>query len=231
MRVAGAMGLDATSRVLDVGSGQGASAVHLTRTIVCQLVGITLERDGVDGGTALASQHGVADLVTFVQGDILDHGSKPELRQQSFDAVLMECVCSILPDKAAAMRQVNALLRPGDRLGLTDVTVDGALPPALQGVLGVVGCVGDALSLQGYRDLAGAAGLVVEESLDLAETASTFLRNIKGGMLAAEVAVGLGKVQMDRGILDMARPAVDAASDLVRHGTLGYGMVIARKPA
>ena len=113
------------------------------------MVGITLEQEGVTTGRELARQHEVEERVVFFQADI----QEAELALESFDVALMECVLSILPDKAATLRRLNDLLRPGGHLGLTDVTVNGVLPPELHSVLATVGCVGDALSLPEYSTL------------------------------------------------------------------------------
>ena len=82
------------SVVLDVGSGRGASAVHLAKTIGCRVVGVTLEEDGYNAARESADRNGVGDRATFLKGDIRQADLEPE----SFDAVLMECVLSILPD-------------------------------------------------------------------------------------------------------------------------------------
>ena len=150
-------GIDAESRVLDAGSGPGTSAVHLAKTTGCRVVGITLEQEGVTRGRELARQHGVEERTVSFQGDI----QEAELELETFDVVLIECVLSIVPDKAATLSRLNDLLRPGGRLGLTDVTVNGRLPPELRGVLATGGCVGDALSLKQYCTLVETGGFSV----------------------------------------------------------------------
>ena len=144
------MDIGPASRVLDVGSGLGTSTVFLANTLGCETVGVTLESDGVAAGVERARLEGVSTLASFVQGDI----QEVELEGRAFDAALMECVLSIVPDKRMALRRVHAALKPGGRLGITDVTVDGRLPPELDGLAAVVACVGSALSLDGYASLA-----------------------------------------------------------------------------
>ena len=165
-------GIDAGSRVLDAGSGPGTSAVHLAKTTGCRVAGITLEQEGVTTGRELARQHEVEERVVFFQADI----QEAELALESFDVALMECVLSILPDKAATLRRLNDLLRPGVHLGLTDVTVNGVLPPELHSVLATVGCVGDALSLPEYSTLLEESDFAIQRAQDLPEVASTFLK-------------------------------------------------------
>jgi ubiquinone/menaquinone biosynthesis C-methylase UbiE len=108
------------SVVLDAGSGQGTSAVHLASTTGCRVVGITLEQEGVAAGERLAEGQDLQALVSFRQGNLLE----VPLETGSFDVVLMECVLSILPDKPAALYRLRGALRPGGRLAVTDVTVN-----------------------------------------------------------------------------------------------------------
>ena len=218
--------ISAASRVLDAGSGRGASAVHLARTIGCQVVGVTLEDDGVAAGLELARRQGVEERVTFLQADIQEVDPPTD----SFDAVLMECVLSILPRKDAALQQLHRLLAPGGRLGLTDVTVSGPLPPELQGVLAVAGCVGDARPLDGYRSLIEAAGFVVEQSQDLREAATSLLRDVRGKLLMAEVASKLGKLPISADLLATGKRLLGGVEGLVQQEVLSYGLVMAHKP-
>ena len=222
-----AAGIDANSRVLDMGSGLGATAVHLAKTVGCQVVGVTLEREGVEIGHQLARHHELDGKVTFLQGDIY----QVALEAESFDAVLMECVLSILGDKATAIRLINGLLRPGGSLGITDVTVNGPLPIELQGILAKVGCVGDALSLEEYRSLIEGSGIVVERSQNLNGTASSFLKGVKGKLLMARLAGALGKLPLDKEVVEQAKRILASVEELVRQGVLGYGMIVAHKPA
>ena len=67
----------------------------------------------MEAGRELARHHGVAEQVTFCQGDI----AAIEPAQGPFDAAIMECVLSILPDKAGALGRLHGLLRPADVWG------------------------------------------------------------------------------------------------------------------
>lgn len=214
------------SLVLDAGSGQGTSTVHLASTTGCRVVGVTLEEEGVAAGGRLAKGQGLQALVSFRQGNLLEM----PLEADSFDVVLLECVLSILPDKPAALNRLRDALRPGGRLAVTDVTVNGPVPVELSGLLAVAGCVGDARPLSEYQDMIQAAGFTIDHTQDLPETASSFIRDIKGKMLMAEVAAKLGKLPIAGDVIQKAREALKAVENLVGQGTLGYGLLVARKP-
>jgi ubiquinone/menaquinone biosynthesis C-methylase UbiE len=220
------MGVESGSILLDAGSGRGTSAVHLAKTFGCRVTGITLEEEGVAAGYRLARQNMVEDMVGFLQGDI----QETDLEAESFNAVLMECVLSIIPGKEATLRRLYDALRPGAYIGLTDVIVQGLLPPHLQSILAVAACTGDARSLEGYSHLVQSAGFEVDQSQDLPEIAASFLRDIKGKLLVAEVAIGLGKLPIDRDALAQVKQTLAEVQDLVSQGVLSYGLVVAHKP-
>lgn len=223
-RLAAHMGVGPGKRVLDLGSGLGASAVHLARTTGCHVTGVTLEREGIEAGLALAERHGVADRVVFVQGDIMS----VDLPPASFDHILLECVLSILQDKSSALDRTRGLLAANGTLGLSDVTVCGPPPEQLRGPLGTVGCIGDALSMDEYRALAEANGFAVLHAEDCRAEAAAFLRNIKRKLLVAGIGAKLGKVSVGEGVVAEAKRVLQQVQELVKQGSLGYGLLVAR---
>ena len=214
-----------SSRVLDLGSGRGASAVHLAAETGCRVDGLTLEDAGAVAGREHARERGVEGRVSFTVGDVLEIAPEPE----AFDLVLMECVLSILLTKEAALRRLGGALRRGGRLALTDVTVNGPIPTGLQGVLAVAGYVGDARPLEGYRALLEEAGLTIVHSEDLPEAAAQTVRDVKGRLLLAEVAAKLGKLPVAPALIDRAKGALTGVQALISDGTLGYGLLVAAK--
>ena len=219
--------IDSASRVLDIGCGRGASAVHLARTTGCTVVGLTPEEDGIAAGKASARAASVDGRTTFLQGTL----DANVVDGDGYDVAVMECVFSIMPDKTQALSVVRGLLRDGGRVGLTDVTVHGPIPDDLKGVLGTVGCVGDAMSLDAYREAVAASGFEIEHVQDLRDTAASFLRDLKGKLLIAEIAVRLGKLPVSVDMLQKAKGYLARAQSLVKQGTLSYGLVTARKSA
>ncbi len=226
-RLARTLELSPGLSVLDAGCGRGTSAVHLAKLFGCRVTGISLDRDGIEAARAKADRAGVAHLTSFAEGDL----QRVDLGSSAFDAAIMECVLSTISEKPAALARIAEVLKPGGRLGLTDVTVSGPMPDGLHGVLAVVGCLGDARPLAGYEDLVSSAGLEVEERQDLPETAAGFLREIKGKLFVAEIATKVGKLAVDPSLIDAAKRLLAEAQRLVDTGALGYGLIIARRGA
>ena len=134
-------------------------------------------------------------------------------------------------EKARALEHLGDLLHPRGRLGFTDVTVDGNLSADLCGLFATAGCVGGALSLHAYADLIEQAGLVVDETEELPDLALEFVDRIRGRLMLAEIAVKLGKLPIDEAVLETVKSYLNRARELVTGGVIGYGMVIAHRPA
>jgi arsenite methyltransferase len=226
-KLARLLDLPPNSRVLDLGSGSGATAVHLARTLGCRVVGVTLEASGVAAGREMARQQGVAGLVEFVRGD----WSQAPLREGSFDAIVAECALSILPDKKAALQRCHSLLKEGGRLGLSDVTVNGLLPPELDSLLADAGCLGGALTLEQYREITETTGFALNCYQEVPEAASGFLREISGKLLMAEAAAGLGKLPLEPEVLREVKRILSVLRGAVDHGVLSYGLLVAHREA
>ncbi len=226
-RLASTMGVKRGTRVLDAGSGRGATAVHLAKTIGCDVTGVTVERRGVESGHNLALGTGVEDRVTFIEDDFVTAPLAPE----SFDFAFIECVLSIVDDKERAIGRLKDLLRPGGRLGISDLTVDGYLPPELHGLLATVGCVGGALSSTGYVDLLEGSGLAVDHEEACDGEVRSLLERISSRLTAAELAIAVGKLGVDRQIIDQGQELLRSVEKQVDDGVLGYTMLVASRPA
>ncbi len=102
------------ARVVDIGGGTGGFAVRLAQ----QGHTVTVVDPSPDALAALdrrADEAGVAGLVTGVQGDVADLSTHVT---DDVDAVLCHGVLEVLPDPAAALRAIAAVLRPGGLLSL-----------------------------------------------------------------------------------------------------------------
>jgi arsenite methyltransferase len=96
------------------------------------------------------------DNVELLHGMIED----VPLPDASVDVVISNCVINLAPDKAPVFREIARVLRPGGRVGVTDVVADDHLSPAERAERGsFVGCIAGALSGTEYRQQLEAAGL------------------------------------------------------------------------
>jgi SAM-dependent methyltransferase len=224
------LGLGPESRVLDLATGRGTSALHLARVFGCQVVGVDYGAANVALAREAADRQGLTDRVRFHAGDAERLSG---LAEAHFDAVVCECAYCTFPDKAAAAREIARVLRPGGRLGLADLTRSGPLPSELDGLLAWVACLADALPVEGYLRHVEAVGLRVERVEAHDEALAELVRQVRGRLVAAELLARLQRLELPRGLADMqqAKAIVRRGADAVQAGILGYSLVIAAKPA
>jgi arsenite methyltransferase len=222
-----AIGLGPEDRVLDVACGRGASAVFLAETFGCQVTGLDYGEENVAAAKAHAAERGVTDLTAFRQGD----AEGLPFEDQSFHALISECSFCTFPDKASAAEEMARVLRPGGRLGLTDVTVSGTLPEDLQNLLSWVACVAGAATPEEYATTLERAGFADFVTEDQGHALLELVNEVRKKLLGVELAVGLGK--LDLGDLDLEEGKVLAgrAVELIEAGTVGYTLITATRPS
>jgi len=143
--------------VLDLGSGGGIDVLLSGKRVgpTGRAIGI----DMTDEMLALAERNkdeAGATNVDFVKGTI---ESMP-LADASVDVVISNCVINLSADKPAVFREIARVLRPGGRIGISDVVADDLLTPDQRAERGsLVGCIAGALSFREYRDGLRAVGL------------------------------------------------------------------------
>jgi len=226
-RLAGALGLAPGDRVLDVASGRGTTALVLAREYGLQVRGVDLSAANVALAEGAAWAAGLADRVSFLRGDAEQLPHPDGL----FDAVMCECAFCTFPDKPTAAAELARVLRPGGRVGITDVTADPArLPPELTSLAAWVACIADARPLEAYADILTAAGLRVVH---------TERRDAAVGRMIEQIAARLTVVRLTAraraqtlGLdFDRAGPMLAAARAAAADGAIGYGLLVAEKPA
>jgi arsenite methyltransferase len=224
-RLGRSLDLRAGQRVLDVASGPGATAFLLAAEFGVEVEGVDLGEASVTKANAKAAEAGVDGRVRFTVGD----AERLPLPDGSVDAVVCECAFCTFPDKPTAARELARVLKPGGRLGITDVALDPArLDAELASLAGWVACLADARPLDEYVGLLEAQGLRVT----LTESHDDALARMIGQIDARLVAFKIAKVAALEAIdFDQARRRVALAGQAVRDGIAGYKLLVAEKPA
>lgn len=235
-RLLDALDLPAGSRVLDVGCGPG--------TTLRLAADRGLAPVGLDYSLRLAGE--AAGPGPVVGGD----AERLPFRAASFDAALVECVVSALPDKARALGELARVLPPGAGLALSDVTATGQPPEPAATVLAWAACTAGALPAGGYADLVESAGFTVESVEDhgaalqalvdrvrrrlaLLEGASATgilpdLRSLQAGIPGLD---GLTRWAGEEDPVAVAQEVLGQLAAAVEAGDLGYVAVVARRGA
>jgi SAM-dependent methyltransferase len=142
--------------VLDLGSGGGIDVLLSAKRVGPS--GFVYGLDMTDEMLALADRNKAAQGATnvaFLKGHIDDI----PLPADSVDVVISNCVINLSADKGQVLREAFRVLRPGGRFAVSDIVIQGEVPPALRRDLeSWVGCVAGALEETEYRALLQAAG-------------------------------------------------------------------------
>lgn len=220
------LSLGPDQRVLDVAAGQGASAIHLAQRFGCSVLGIEYSSVAVENASQAVLAAGVAHLVTFEQGD----AENLPVPAASFDVVLCECAFCTFPQKAMAASEFVRVLRPGGRVGLSDLTRKGDIPADLQGLLAWIACIADAQPLEDYVHYLTEAGLTVQLVEQHDDALSDMVRNIQGKLLGTELLIKLKKLQLPMEInFEEAKKMAKAAATAIKAQQFGYAIVAAEE--
>jgi arsenite methyltransferase len=163
--------------VLDLGSGGGIDVILSAKRV--GPAGTAYGVDMTDEMLALARKNaaeaGVSN-VHFLKGVI----EQIPLPADSVDVVISNCVINLSVDKPAVLREIARVLKPGGRMGISDVVAQDHLTSEERANRGsYVGCIAGALSHSEY-----VAGL---EAAGLDDVSVEFTHEVADGMHGAIV--------------------------------------------
>lgn len=222
LRLGEMLGLRAGARVLDVASGKGESAIGLAQHFGCEVVGVDFGAANVAEANARTEAAGISRLVSFRQGD----AERLDFADAGFDAVICECAFCTFPSKRAAAREFARVLRPGGRVGISDLTRSGPLPPDLTDLLAWIACIADARPIAEYAGYLESAGLRVITTESCSGVLAEMVRGIQAKLMAVDLMSAVNKLDVAGIDLDQAKRFARSASAAVREGVLGYSLLI-----
>lgn len=156
--------------VLDLGSGGGIDVLLTARRVggTGFVYGLDMTDEMLDLARTNAAAAGVSN-VEFRKGFIEDI----PLDDGSVDVIISNCVINLSTDKPAVFAEMARVLRPGGRIGISDIVADDALAPEDRAERGSwVGCIAGALSYTEYRqqlEAAGFSGITIEATHETVE--------------------------------------------------------------
>ncbi len=163
--------------VLDLGSGGGIDVILSAKRVGPS--GRAYGLDMTDEMLALAARNATeADVsnAIFLKGVIED----VPLPAETVDVVISNCVVNLSTDKPAVLAEMARVLRPGGRIGISDVVAEDRLSPEERADRGsYVGCIAGALSRGEYEEGLRAAGFT--------DISVTFTHAVGDGIHAAVV--------------------------------------------
>src|SRR5215218_9635196 len=142
--------------VLDLGSGGGIDVILSAKRVGES--GLAYGLDMTDEMLALARQNaqeaGIRNAI-FLKGVI----EQIPLPADSIDVVISNCVVNLSTDKPAVLTEIARVLKPGGRIGISDVVAEDQLSEPDRAERGsYVGCIAGALSKGEYEAGLEAAG-------------------------------------------------------------------------
>jgi arsenite methyltransferase len=143
--------------VLDLGSGGGIDVLLSARRVgpTGRAIGVDMTDEMLELARRNAAEASATN-VEFRKGTIEDL----PLADASVDVVISNCVINLASDKTAVFREIARVLRPGGRMGVSDIVADDILTAAQRAERGsYVGCIAGALSFREFRAGLRAAGL------------------------------------------------------------------------
>jgi SAM-dependent methyltransferase len=163
--------------VLDLGSGGGIDVILSAKRVGPS--GVAYGLDMTDEMLALAQRNAREAEITnvhFLKGVI----EQIPLPAESIDVVISNCVINLSTDKPAVLTEIARVLRPGGRIGISDVVAEDRLASDERAERGsYVGCIAGALSKGEY-----VAGL---EAVGFEEVRVEFTHQVADGMHGAIV--------------------------------------------
>ncbi|MEB3033371.1 class I SAM-dependent methyltransferase [[Mycobacterium] nativiensis] len=224
-RLADTLGLRPGQRVADIASGPGATARLLASEYDVTVNGVDLSATNVDRAQRAAAQAGLGNRVHFHHGD----AEAPPLPDTIFDALVCECALCTFPDKNAAAQQFARILRPGGRVGITDVTItDAGLPAELTTLTAWVACVADARTVDDYTGILAGAGLRTRHIESHDDALLAMIKRIDARLTA--LLITAPKLLADNGVApDTVLAYTRLAAHAIKAGRIGYTLIIAEK--
>jgi len=199
-------------KVLDIGSGNGETVLTIAEKVGPngKAVGVDFSPEGIALAKEKAKERKLEKIAEFHQANAL----KLPFPDNSFDAVISECVVCLIQDKQKALNEKVRVLKPNGRVIMHDVVAWASMPQALRDDPKLYcGCIGGAVSLDEYVEMMKKAGLTDIKTVD-------FTKGVKKMMNMGAVAQALN-LEDDK--------AVHEIIDFVRKGGVGYALFVGTK--
>ena len=119
--------LESGQAVLDIGSGGGIDTILAARRVGPEgrVIGLDVLEEMCERGRTHAAQARVEGWTEFRQGEM----EGIPLPDESVDVAISNGVLNLSARKSRALAEIFRVLRPGGRICMADLTVEGELPP------------------------------------------------------------------------------------------------------
>ncbi|MCK5557709.1 MAG: arsenite methyltransferase, partial [Candidatus Hydrogenedentes bacterium] len=171
--------------VLDLGSGAGIDVLLASQKVgpSGRVIGLDMTPEMIEKAEQNALEANVSN-VEFRLGEMEDM----PIEDSNVDWIVSNCVISLSPDKEAVFREAFRVLKPGGRMLISDICVNGIEAHVRDELFQWADCIGGALDEETYLSTIRRAGFVDVEVIDKktfsADVLKAFVRADEG--LSAE---------------------------------------------
>eukprot|EP00052_Salpingoeca_macrocollata_P014618 m.115173 g.115173 ORF g.115173 m.115173 type:complete len:659 (-) comp19381_c0_seq4:28-2004(-) len=218
--------IQASSRVVNIGSGMGGPARYMAGKVGCQVLACELQQDLHNTALELTERTQLTSNVHHVSGDFLQLAQ--HLQRGAYDHVVSWLTILHIADRLSVFRHSYDLLRPGGVFFSADFVALGHLTNDEWEILKTeVGCPSLAASQQTYNQELETAGFKIIKSTDVTEKWREYTKQRVADYEAAQEQL-VSEIGEDiyRGLLRF----YTTVRDLFAGGRLGGLEVYAQKP-
>jgi arsenite methyltransferase len=147
--------------VLDLGSGGGIDCFLAARKVGPEgkVIGVDMTTEMIGLARENAQKSDLKN-VEFRLGEI----ENLPVEDGTINAVISNCVINLSTDKEKVFREIFRVLKPGGRMMVSDIVLDGELPEKVKtSIAAYTGCIGGALQRDDYLDAMAKAGFTQVE--------------------------------------------------------------------
>lgn len=200
--------------VLDVGCGTGDTVFEIAEKVkpTGKVVGIDFTKEGIEKAREKARNLGLDGIAEFR----LAEAEKLPFENETFDAVISECVVCLTSDKERVLAEKVRVLKTGGRVIMHDVISWAPMPETIRNNPKLYcSCVGGAVSMDEYKRMLKDIGLVGIRAVDYSKQVK---RQLNLGILS--------------NALDISKDdkAFGEIVDFVRKDGIGYALFVGAKP-
>jgi ubiquinone/menaquinone biosynthesis C-methylase UbiE len=199
-------------KVLDIGSGSGETIMAIAEKIgpTGKAVGIDFTPEGIALAREKTKQRKLENIVEFHQAN----ANELPFPDNTFDAVISECVVCLIEDKQKTLNEKVRVLKPGGRVIMHDVVIWVPMPSVMRENQKLYcGCVGGAVDLDEYVKMMKKAGLINIKTVD-------FTKSFRKAMNASVITQAL-ELKEDKEFEEIV--------NFVRKDGLGYALLTGTK--
>ncbi len=214
--------VSARTTILDLGSGYGDMARFLAQRFDCRVVGLNLVHSQNLRAVALNREANLAGQISTIEADF----AQVPLPSACAEIVWSQESLLHAKDRPGVLQEVARLLQPGGTLMLTDILQIAPMEPEEARLLFARVKIDSLESFDSYKEHLRAAGLTIEEVVDLSRFVAGSYADLANSMRQQyETLAGVvGTEYMDYTIQAIGR-WVNAAQE----GKLGWGLFVAKR--